>query len=71
MRTNPDFPEWLQKTGEPIFWAFKNNPTVISRGKVTGHQGGHVYLAGKNYGTWQNPDHIIQCHDVKPGEFAD
>ena len=67
----PEYPEWLAKTGEPVFWAFKDNPKIISRGKVYSHQAGRVYLAGKYYGTWQRPEDIIQCHDVGPGEFAD
>lgn len=56
------YPNWLKKTGEPVFWAYKNinGPRVVSQGVVKYHQRGRVYMVGKNYGFWITPEDVIQ-----------
>lgn len=71
-------PEWLAKTGKPVFWAYRNTngPKLVSKGIVDSHSRGRVYMVGKDYGCNLDPKDIKQVHgkkdgDYLKGEFAD
>ena len=65
------YPDWLAKTGQPIFWAYKhiNGPRIVSKAVVKFHEKGRVYLVGSTYGTWAAPSDIEQVHGKQDGEY--
>jgi len=71
VRGRYSYPDWLAKTGEPIFWTYKNinGPRIVSKAVVKFHQKGRVYLVGNSYAIWASPEDIEQVIGKEEGDY--
>jgi len=65
------YPDWLAKTGKPVYWAYQNinGPRIVSKSVVKFHQKGRVYLVGSCYAIWASPSDIEQIHGREEGDY--